>query len=172
MLLVLIAAAVAAVMLALAPPTSAPAGATGVPTTTVSVPEPTPGAGTDDETDPDEEAPEERMAAGTAWPLKLDQRTRDQLAAAAPGTQATKVATGGTIYYGVIYGEKAPTDTYYVVALLDRLHFWTRQGNDEWRYRGGYDARVCVPPIPQRLYSAWGLTFSTKEPGTENVCAT
>ncbi|WP_214413959.1 hypothetical protein [Sphaerisporangium fuscum] len=139
---------------------------------------PSPVAGRDDETASaqpadEEEVTEERKAAGTAWPLTLDQDTRDQLAAAArTGTDATEVATRGTIYYGVIYGENREADTYYVVASLEYLHMWSRQGTEAWRYRGVYDARVCAPPVPQRLYSAWGLSFSTKEPGVQTLCPT
>ncbi|WP_433221303.1 hypothetical protein [Microtetraspora malaysiensis] len=118
----------------------------------------------------DEEDLGPREAAGTAWPLKIGQATRDALADAAsasdPSGQATHVATGGPIYYGIVYGDTKAADVYHVIALLnDGIHHWARQGGAKWRYQGVYDARVCVPPLPTRLYMAWGLVFNTESPG-------
>lgn len=111
-----------------------------------------------------------REAAGTAWPLEIGQVTRDALAAAAstsgPSGQATHVSIGGTIYYGIVYGDTKATDVYHAIALLnDGIHHWTRQGGAEWRYEGVYDARVCAPPVPARMYMAWGLVLNTESPG-------
>lgn len=111
-----------------------------------------------------------REAVGTAWPLEIGQATRDALAAAAsasgPSGQATHVSVGGTIYYGIVYGDTKATDVYHAIALLnDGIHHWARQGDAEWRYEGVYDARVCVPPVPARLYMAWGLVLTTESPG-------
>ncbi|WP_055483147.1 hypothetical protein [Sphaerimonospora mesophila] len=111
-----------------------------------------------------------REAVGTAWPLKIEQATRDALVDAAskygPSGQAPHVATGGTIYYGIVYGDTEATDVYHAIALLnDGIHHWARQGGAEWRYEGVYDARVCVPSLPARLYRAWGLVFNTVSPG-------
>ncbi|MFF3669534.1 hypothetical protein [Microtetraspora malaysiensis] len=111
-----------------------------------------------------------REAAGTAWPLKIGQATRDALVDAAsasgPSGQAAHVATGGTIYYGIVYGDTKAADVSHVIALLDDgIHHWARRGGAKWRYEGVYDARVCVPPVPTRLYMAWGLVFNTESPG-------
>ncbi|GAA0825470.1 hypothetical protein GCM10009525_18570 [Streptosporangium amethystogenes subsp. fukuiense] len=129
----------------------------------------------DDNADEDEEEPEKRLAAGRAWPLKISQATRDKLAtasrtAAGPSAKSARVATGGVVYYGVVYGESEETDTYYVVASLSELHFWAREGRGEWRFRGDYNARVCAPPVPTSLYAAWGLNFSTRAPGEYELC--
>ncbi len=76
------------------------------------------------------------------------------------------MATGGTIYYGIVYGDTKAADVYHAIALLnDGIHNWARQDGAEWRYEGVYDARVCVPPVPARLYMAWGFVFNTESPG-------
>ncbi|MDP9847425.1 hypothetical protein [Streptosporangium lutulentum] len=183
MLLALVGAAVAAVMLVVATPDLEPPGAgAGVsPGPAGSLPSPTPVAGTGAVTAPeknpdeDEEGFEERLAAGRALPLKIGQATRDKLvaasrAAAGPSAKSAGVADGGVVYYGVVYGESEATDSYYVVASLDGLHFWTREGRGDWRFRGDYDARVCAPPVPISLYAAWGLNFSTRAPGEYELC--
>ncbi|GAA4585384.1 hypothetical protein GCM10023194_27910 [Planotetraspora phitsanulokensis] len=120
------------------------------------------------EEDPDEEEPEEqRHPAGTAIPLMVDQETRDQLSAAAravvdpsgPVKGAMNVATGGTIYYGEIYGKTPKTDMHYVRATIDLVYFWKQKGDGPWEFQGGYDARMCnprPPSIPLALHRAWG----------------
>ncbi|GII93419.1 hypothetical protein [Sinosporangium siamense] len=110
-----------------------------------------------------------RHPAGMALPLEIGQATRDALAAAArasgPSGRATDVATGGTIYYGIIYGKTKAADVYHTIASLkDGIYHWTRQGDGKWKYAGVYDARVCDPPVPARLYRAWGLTLNTDSP--------
>ncbi|WP_436756807.1 hypothetical protein [Streptosporangium sp. V21-05] len=80
------------------------------------------------------------------------------------------MTTEGVVYYGVVYGKSEAADTYYVVASLDRLHFWTREGRGDWRFEGDYDARVCAPPAPTSMYAAWGLNFSTRKPGEYELC--
>ncbi|MEV4531034.1 hypothetical protein [Streptosporangium sp. NPDC049304] len=140
---------------------------------TATVPEENLGESADE--DEDEEEPEERLASGRAWPLKISRATRDKLAAASraaagPSAESARVTTEGTIYYGVVYGESEAADTYYVVASLSRLHFWIREGHGDWRFQGDYDARVCASPAPTSMYAAWGLNFSTREPGEYELC--
>ncbi|TQS22792.1 hypothetical protein [Microbispora sp. KK1-11] len=164
-LLAICVAGAAALTLALT--SSAPAAAPAV------VPRPTPPSSSDDPEEEAEEDPGQRHSAGTSWPLRIDREIREELAGAvrragAP-TDAADVAGGGTVYYGIIYGESEATDEFYVVAMLDRLHYWTKQGPGEWRYQGAYDARVCVPPVPAKMYASWGLSFSTS--GPQQVCA-
>ncbi|MEV6866798.1 hypothetical protein AB0M44_38100 [Streptosporangium subroseum] len=187
MLLAFVGAVVATVVLVFAASDPVPlgAGAGESPGLVGSLPSPTPVAGTgaatvpeenlDESADEDEEGLGERLAAGRAWPLTISQATRDKLvaasrAAAGPSAKSAGVATGGVVYYGVVYGESEAADTYYVVAALDGLHFWTREGHGGWRFRGDYDARVCAPPVPTSLYAAWGLNFSTREPGEYELC--
>ncbi|WP_329424378.1 hypothetical protein OG339_28655 [Streptosporangium sp. NBC_01495] len=153
-----------------------PAGSLPTPvagTGAATAPEENPGESADE--DEDEEEPEERLAAGRAWPLKISQATRDKLAAASravagPSAESARVTTEGVVYYGVVYGESEAADTYYVVASLSRLHFWTREGRGDWRFQGDYDARVCAPPAPTSMYAAWGLNFSTRKPGKYELC--
>ncbi|MER6830147.1 hypothetical protein ABT352_29465 [Streptosporangium sp. NPDC000563] len=80
------------------------------------------------------------------------------------------MATEGIIYYGVVYGESETADTYYVIASLSMLHFWTPEGSGDWRFRGDCDVRVCAPPTPTSMYVAWGLNFSIREPGEYDLC--
>ncbi len=182
-LLAVVGLAVAAVVLVFAVPgpASPGAGADASPGPVGSLP--TPVAGTERAAvpeenpteDEDEEEPEERLAAGRAWPLKISQATRDKLAAASravagPSAESARVTTEGVVYYGVVYGKSEAADTYYVVASLDRLHFWTREGRGDWRFEGDYDARVCAPPAPTSMYAAWGLNFSTRKPGEYELC--
>ncbi|MFI6507140.1 hypothetical protein ACIBCT_06015 [Streptosporangium sp. NPDC050855] len=129
---------------------------------------------------PDEDTDEyeeelERLPAGRAVPLAITQATRDKLAAASraaagPSAKSAEVATRDGIYYGMVFGESRKTDTYYVIAFLDGLHFWVREGRGEWRFKGDYDARVCAPPVPTSLYAAWGLSFSTRDPNEYELC--
>ncbi|MFJ2033150.1 hypothetical protein [Streptosporangium sp. NPDC087985] len=186
-LLALVGVVVAAVALVFAALDPAPlgVGASASPGPVGSLPSPTPVADTgaatapeenpDESADEDEEGPEERLAAGRAWPLKISQATRDKLVAASraavgPSAESAGVATGGVVYYGVVYGESEAADTYYVVAALGGLHFWTREGHGDWRFRGDYDVQVCAPPVPTPLYAAWGLNFSTRKPGEYELC--
>ncbi|GAA4184400.1 hypothetical protein GCM10022252_13220 [Streptosporangium oxazolinicum] len=179
--------AAAAVVLVFAVPDSASreVGVGASPGLVGSLPSPTPVAGTGmatvpeenpgESADEDEEEFEERLAAGRARPLKISQATRDKLAAASravdgPSAESARVTAGGVIYYGVVYGESEAADTYYVVALLNKLHFWTREGRGDWRFEGDYDARGCAPPVPTSMYAAWGLSFSTQEPGEYQLC--
>lgn len=186
-LLAVVGLAAAAVVLLFAVPGPSSVGAGASPGPASSLPSPTPVAGTGAATvpeentgesadeDEDEEEFEERLPAGRALPLKISQATRDKLVAASravagPSAESAGVATGGVVYYGVVYGESEAADTYYVVASLNRLHFWTREGRGDWRFRGDYDARVCAPPAPTPMYAAWGLNFSTREPGEYELC--
>ena len=128
-------------------PSPTPVAVTGA----AAVPEENP----DESADEDEEGLGERLAAGRAWPLKISQATRNKLVAASravagPSAKSAGVATGGVVYYGVVYGESEAADTYYVVAALDGQHFWTREGHGDWRFQGDYDARICAPPVPTR----------------------
>jgi hypothetical protein len=56
-----------------------------------------------------------------------------------------------------VYGRSPATDTYYVLALIDQMYVWQQQGEGPWIFKGGFDARKCAPPIPPRLYTAWGV---------------
>ncbi|MCC5580790.1 hypothetical protein IMZ11_34750 [Microtetraspora sp. AC03309] len=131
---------------------------------------PSPSASQVADEEPEEEEdlpPEQRLPAGTALPLRIDQETRDLLSAAAraavdpsgPAKRAVDVTDSGTIYYGEIYGTTPDADAYYVVAAIDRLYFWKLEGDGSWQYRGDYDARVCMPPVPSVLNKAWGAPF-------------
>jgi hypothetical protein len=168
MTLVLVAAAVTALMLVLSP--SSPA--TTVPAPAMAVAS---SSGPDETQEEEEEEEEEGQhgSPGSAVPLRISQDIRDALSAAARAAgaapDAMNVATSGTIYYGIIYGETEATDAFYVVAHLQQVHFWTRQGRGPWKYEGGYDARVCMPSVPVQMYAAWGLSFST--PGSPVACS-
>lgn len=111
----------------------------------------------------------DRLQAGQIAILTIDQATRDELRAAAGGANAPgssgSITNHGTIYYGKIYGKTPKTDTYYVLALIDQMYVWRREGDAAWTYKGSFDARVCAPPIPRRLYSAWGVggTFPRRQ---------
>ncbi|MDB5911223.1 MAG: hypothetical protein JWP34_5340 [Massilia sp.] len=103
-----------------------------------------------------------RLRAGDAIPLKISQTTRDQLSAAVgpsgPSNPARNIASAaGTIYYGKVFGRTPETDAFYVLASFDLAYFWQKNGTKgAWKYRGGFDWRVCIPPVPRRLYLAWG----------------
>lgn len=113
----------------------------------------------------EEDYEEERLPAGAAVPLSVSQKDRDELAAAARTAadgsgdpdRAGRIITSGTIYYGKVYGKTSETDSYYVVASLDSVYFWTLQGEGPWKYEGVFDARKCGPPVPLALTRAWGV---------------
>lgn len=100
----------------------------------------------------------DRGPEGQVELLTINQQTRDQLRAAAGGDHAPgrsgDVTSRGTIYYGEIYGKDRNTDTFYVLALIDQMYVWQQKGNKPWVYEGAFDARVCAPPIPRKLYTA------------------
>lgn len=116
----------------------------------------------------DAEEPGERVPAGTAWSLSLNPSTRAEAAKAARNagaSSAAEIAAGGRLYYGAVYGQTEAEDVYYVLALLDRVYFWTKNGTAPWHYQGDYEAHSCVAPVPTKLYLAWGLSFSTEAAG-------
>ncbi|MGV9304018.1 hypothetical protein ACWDLG_11660 [Nonomuraea sp. NPDC003727] len=105
--------------------------------------------------------------------LSLDRDTRAALVATAcheGGAAALDVATRGTVYYGAVFGTAAATDVHYAIGMGERLNFWTRQGGDGWHYRGDFDTRGCVPPVPVALYTAWGLSSLPESPGGPSSC--
>jgi hypothetical protein len=103
----------------------------------------------------------DRLPEGQVAILAIDQATRDQLKAAAGGPHAPgragDITAHGTIYDGEVYGKTQKTDTFYVLALLDQMYVWQQKGDAPWTYKGAFDARVCAPPIPRKLYTAWGV---------------
>ncbi|NRQ34292.1 hypothetical protein HII36_20900 [Nonomuraea sp. NN258] len=129
--------------------------------------------------DNDHYEPEDRLPAGTAVPLSINQKTRDQLAAIAVNeatdgsgapNKAGKVTNSGVIYLGMIYGQTPDEDEFHVVALLDAQYYWTTRGKKPWKYQGVFDARLCGPPVPGKLIQAWGaqsLFGPTAPPGTD-----
>ncbi|WP_204057969.1 hypothetical protein [Microbispora corallina] len=172
------AAVVVALVLVL---TAAPSGDTAAPSapsvpSAVAAPVPSSqprqeGASMDEE----DEGYEERLPAGTAWPLKLGEATRNRLAEAArragAGPAALTAAVHGTLYYGVVYGETEPADAYYVVSTGLPSHAWTRPGRGDWRYLGAYSADDCLPAAPRTLFRVWNLQLSTRFPFPESPCA-
>ncbi|MDA0633755.1 hypothetical protein OUY22_10025 [Nonomuraea sp. MCN248] len=125
---------------------------------------------------------ENRLPAGSVLPLSITEETRNQLAAAARGAtdgsggpeRAGRVAGGGTVHVGMIFGATPEDDEFHVVALIDAQYYWTTRGKGPWKYQGVFDARVCSPPVPDKLVRAWGapgLFGSTAPPGTSS-CTT
>lgn len=161
MAIIVVAAAIATVVLVL----PGPSGETGTATT------PAPAA-SQQVIDEDEEDGE-RVAPGTAWSLQLDEETRKGLidAARAAGTPAAlSVAASGTVYYGAVYGQTEADDDFYAIAVVDRIHFWSKHGGNTWRYGGDFETAGCIAPVPLRLYTAWGLSLSTERPAGQPPC--
>ncbi|GAA4582422.1 hypothetical protein GCM10023194_17070 [Planotetraspora phitsanulokensis] len=140
--------------------------------TTLSAP-PSPPAGQKTPDEQEREPEEQRFPAGTVIPLPIGREVRDQLSAAAravvdpsgPAKGAVDVATSGTIYFGVVYGETPETDTRYVFAQLDREYLWSQEGDRPWRYLGDRDGSRCtrtvssVSFVPRVVARAWGLNL-------------
>ncbi|MBT2232268.1 hypothetical protein [Nonomuraea sp. NEAU-A123] len=161
MLIIVVAAAIATVVLVL----PGPSGETRPATT------PAPAA-SQQVIDEDEEDGE-RVAPGTAWSLQLDGETRESLVDAAreAGTPAAlTVAASGTVYYGAVYGQTEADDVFYAIAIVDRIHFWSKHGGNAWRYGGDFETAGCIAPVPLRLYTAWGLSLSTERPAGQPPC--
>jgi hypothetical protein len=120
-----------------------------------------------------EEEDGERVAPGTAWSLQLDETERRSLVEAARragASVAVGVVASGAIYYGAVYGQTGAQDNFYAIAITDRIHFWSRQGDNEWRYEGEFQTAGCIPPVPLRLYTEWGLSLSTERPTGRPPC--
>jgi hypothetical protein len=134
---------------------SSESGSIADPPTTTAVASPSVSASESGSDDAD------RGPEGDVSILSIDQETRDQLRTAAGGDHAPDhsgdVNAHGTIYYGEVYGKSRSTDTFYVLALIDQMYVWQKQGDGPWAYEGAYDARVCEPPVPLKLSAAWGV---------------
>ncbi|MEV4115620.1 hypothetical protein [Nonomuraea sp. NPDC049695] len=161
MVIIVIAAAIAAV----APVLSLSSSETSIATT------PAPAASRQ-ASDQDEEGGD-RVAPGIAWSLQLDEETRRSLVDAARRTGASvavSVAASGTVYYGAVYGQTEAQDNFYAIAITDKIHFWWKQGSNAWHYGGEFQTAGCIPPVPIRLYTAWGLSLSTERPTDQPPC--